>query len=281
MVQPLFDLRAAPLKLQLPAQPLYVSGDPVRLAQVVQNLLSNAAKFTPSDGRIALSAEVDGDQARITVEDSGAGLSADLLPRVFELFVQGQQALDRQAGGLGLGLAIVRTLVELHGGRVAAESEGEGKGSRFTVWLPRATGGVAASAAGGTGTAAAPVARRVLVVDDNRDAAETLAMVLETFGHQVRKAHDGPQGLSLLQEFQPELAVLDIGLPGMDGYELARRLRSHPLVPGVRLVAVTGYGHALDRAKAMAAGFDEHFVKPVEAETLAAAIDRLTAARRG
>ncbi len=277
MVQPLFDQRESPLRTDLPTQPVYVSGDPVRLAQVISNLLSNAAKFTPARGRIALTVRADGDEVDITVEDSGAGIGPDLLPRVFDLFVQGQQALDRQAGGLGLGLAIVKRLVELHGGTVRAASEGEGHGARFTVRLPRAT---ASAVVAGT-VPQVPVAsdngHRILVVDDNLDAADTLARLLDSFGHAVRTAASGPQALALLGDFRPELAVLDIGLPGMDGYELARRLRADPRLEGLHMVALTGYGHEVDRARALAAGFDEHLVKPVPVDQLMGTIGRLFA----
>jgi signal transduction histidine kinase/ActR/RegA family two-component response regulator len=275
MVQPLYDQRDTPLKVELPPQPVYVSGDPVRLAQVISNLLSNAAKFTPARGRIALSIRTDGAHVEVSVEDSGAGIGPDLLPRVFDLFVQGQQALDRQAGGLGLGLAIVKTLVELHGGSVRAESEGEGHGSRFTVRLPRAAAVTAVAGAAPPAPVATADGRRILVVDDNHDAAETLARLLDSFGHAVRTAATGPQALAMLNEFRPELAILDIGLPGMDGYELARRLKADPRMEGLRMIALTGYGHDVDRARALAAGFDEHLVKPVPVDQLMASIGRV------
>ncbi len=278
MVQPLMDQRAARLRIDLPQEPVFVSGDQVRLAQVFSNLLNNAAKFTPPAGRIAVTLYADETSAHLTVEDSGAGIPPELLPRVFELFVQGQQALDRQAGGLGLGLAIVKTLVELHGGTVSATSDGEGRGSRFTVHLPRARAGAATSAAPAVEAPAPSTAgKRILVVDDNLDAADTLALVLQTFGHQVRVAASGAQALALLDDFIPDLAVLDIGLPGMDGYELARRMRADPRLAHLRLLALTGYGHDVDRANAMTAGFDAHFVKPVETEQLVAAIDKFGA----
>jgi two-component system CheB/CheR fusion protein len=210
----------------------------------------------------------------VSVEDTGAGIGPELLPRVFDLFVQGQQALDRQAGGLGLGLAIVKTLVELHGGSVAVASEGEGHGSRFTVRLPRAAAVTAVAGAAPPAPVATADGRRILVVDDNLDAAETLARLLDSFGHAVRTAAAGPQALAMLNEFRPELAILDIGLPGMDGYELARRLKADPRMEGLRMIALTGYGHDVDRARALAAGFDEHLVKPVPVDQLMATIVR-------
>ncbi|MED5617843.1 ATP-binding protein [Ideonella sp. BN130291] len=279
IAQPLLAHRDQPVRVDLPPEPVFVFGDAVRLAQVFSNLLSNAAKFTPPQARIAVRTLADSASITVTVEDGGAGIPADLLPRVFDLFVQGQQALDRQAGGLGLGLAIVKTLVELHGGSVSAHSEGEGRGARFSVRLPRATAAAATSAPlPAQRTVAGAPGKRILVVDDNLDAADTLALVLGTFGHQVRTAASGPQALALLDTFVPEVAVLDIGLPGMDGYTLARQLKHDDRVPGLRLLALTGYGHELDRAKALAAGFDDHFVKPAAVEDLLAAIERLFAA---
>jgi signal transduction histidine kinase/ActR/RegA family two-component response regulator len=276
MTQPLLAHRTQAVKVELPAEPVFVFGDTVRLAQVFSNLLSNAAKFTPPDARIALRMRTEGGTVSVAVEDGGAGIGPELLPRVFDLFVQGQQSLDRQSGGLGLGLAIVKTLVELHGGSVSAHSDGEGRGSRFTVQLPRATAAAVSTAP------AAPVAqrtigggKRILVVDDNLDAADTLALVLGTYGHEVRTAASGPQALALLDRFVPHVAVLDIGLPGMDGYELARRMKADERLQGMHLLALTGYGHELDRAKALAAGFDDHFVKPAAVEDLQAAIARL------
>jgi CheY-like chemotaxis protein/two-component sensor histidine kinase len=275
MVQPLLDRRAEPVKVELPPQPVWVAGDAVRLAQVFSNLLSNAAKFTPFDGRIAIrltrrDAEVD-----VTVEDGGAGIAPELLPRVFELFVQGRQAPDRQVGGLGLGLAIVRTLVELHGGNVRAASEGEGRGSRFTVTLPRALHGRVSSTLTAPAPLEPPNARRILLVDDNHDALEMMAQLLRSAGHEVHVAGPAAQALALLEHWTPSLALLDIGLPGMDGFDLARRLRSDPRWRSLPLVAVTGYGHESDRERALDAGFDEHLVKPVDAQALAAVIERL------
>jgi CheY-like chemotaxis protein len=256
---------------------VYVHGDAVRLAQVLSNLLTNAAKFTKPDGRIELQLRVAPDgTAEITVRDQGAGISAALLPHVFDLFLQGEQSIERGTGGLGLGLAIVKTLTKMHGGSVAAASGGPGRGSTFTVRLPAYAGEdpaaerpaqLAAPTVSGTG--------RVLVVDDNHDAAESLRMLLDHVGYEVRSVEDGQQALATLDGFAPDLAILDIGLPGMDGYELARRLKADPRVPGLRLVALTGYGREPDRAKALAAEFDEHLVKPVEPERLFAAVERL------
>jgi len=268
LTQPALERRTAPVELDVPDEPVIVSGDAVRLAQVLCNLLTNAAKFTPPDGHIGLHLRTVEGEAEIVIEDSGSGIAPDLLPRVFDLFTQGEQGMDRHAGGLGLGLAIVKTLVQLHGGSVAAASDGPGCGARFSVRLPLAP--QAAVLQKSDGPAATSTARpaRILVVDDNADAAETLAALLNDAGHDVGIAPDGPAALESLDAFAPEIALLDIGLPGMDGYELAGRLRSDPRLPGLRLVALTGYGRDLDRARALATHFDEHLVKPVSAERL-------------
>ena len=274
MVQPVLDQRPAPVKVELPSTPVYVSGDAVRLAQVFSNLLTNAAKFTPFEGRITLRVRALDRAAEVSVEDSGNGIAPDLLPRVFDLFVQGRQSSDRQVGGLGLGLAIVKTLVELHGGSVRAESEGEGRGSRFVVTLPTLTQASLSTAM--PAAARLPSSgRRILAVDDNVDAVETLAQVLRGLGHVVQTAHHAAHALALVEQACPDIAVLDIGLPGMDGLELARRLRADARCKGLRLVALTGYGHESDRERALASGFDEHLVKPVDVDQLQATIERL------
>jgi CheY-like chemotaxis protein len=242
-------------------------GDPVRLAQILCNLLVNAAKFTPKEGRVGLALEVHDGMAEISVDDTGRGIARELLPRVFDLFVQGEQAIDRRAGGLGLGLTIVRSLAELHGGSVHAESDGLGHGSRFSVRLP------VVERAATQPSRPAPLATttgetRVLLVDDNTDAAESLAELLRMVGYDVRTAANAETALAGFDAFAPELGLLDIGLPGIDGYELASLIRARPGGKQMRLVALTGYGRDNDRAKALAASFDEHLVKPV-------AIDRL------
>ncbi len=268
LAQPAMERRVHPVELHLPRKQAMVQGDGVRLAQVISNLLHNAAKFTPADERIALSLVQRDDIVELVVEDRGSGIAPELLPRVFDLFTQGEQGMDRHAGGLGLGLAIVKTLVQLHGGTVHAESEGPGHGSRFIVRLPAAA--PAAAPRERRKASALPVRRgaRVLVVDDNADAADMLGELLRHAGYEVIIASDGPAALAALDSFAPELALLDIGLPGMDGYELAGRLRSDPRAPRLRLVALTGYGRDPDRARALATHFDEHLVKPVTAERL-------------
>jgi PAS domain S-box-containing protein len=278
LAHPLLEKRLHAVEVDLPAEPAHVMGDAVRLAQVLSNLLTNAAKFTPWDGHIAVRVAVDGEHVSIAVEDSGRGIEPALLPNVFDLFVQGSQPIDRQAGGLGLGLAIVKTLVHMHGGTVSAHSEGEQRGSRFVVRLPRCGApAVAQSATWSAASVSTATGGRVLVVDDNVDAADTLAVLLEAAGYNVRTAMDGPRALRTLDTFTPDVAILDIGLPAMDGYELARRLRAEPRTAGVRLVALTGYGRDPDRVRALDGGFDEHLVKPVSAERLLEVLDRLLA----
>jgi PAS domain S-box-containing protein len=247
--------------------PVHVHADPARLEQVVNNLLDNALKYTPPGGRIRVTTEVVGDAAVLRVRDSGQGIRTDLLGRVFDLFVQEAQSLDRSRGGLGLGLALVKRLVELHGGVVAAWSAGPGQGSEFTVRLPAAA--APAEAPGAEGAARRMVVpRRVLVVEDSPDARQSLRLLLELAGHHVETCEDGPSGLAKLGAFQPDVALIDLGLPGMDGYAVARELRRRPDTRAIRLVAVTGYGQADDRRRALAAGFDQHVTKPVDATML-------------
>jgi PAS domain S-box-containing protein len=247
---------------------LVVEGDPARLEQVFTNLLSNATKYTPAAGRIEVRAIHDGKEAVVRVRDDGIGIAPELLPHVFDLFAQGAQGLDRAAGGLGIGLTVTRRLVELHGGRVDARSPGPGAGAEFEVRLPlseRALPAKARAAARGC-EAGAPV--RILLVEDNRDAAESLAMLLELHGHLVRAVGDAWAALEAASSEPPDVALIDIGLPGMDGYELARRLRAEGGRPAPRLVALTGYGQERDKERAAAAGFDAHLVKPVDLDDL-------------
>jgi signal transduction histidine kinase len=271
MARPLLEQKRSELVLDVPAQGLGVDGDPARLAQVLSNLVTNAAKYSDPGTRVRVTAERAGGWARLAVEDEGIGIAPAFLDRVFEQFVQVPQGLARSAGGLGLGLAIVRSLVALHGGRVSVFSEGVGKGSRFVVELPIAEPAAApAPARDAPADPAAGVGGRVLVVDDNEDAATLLGSILKRSGLDVRTASSGPAALALVAAFAPHAAVLDIGLPGMDGYELARRLRER--VPGVQLVALTGYGQPSDRSRAHEAGFDDHFVKPVDVAALLRAL---------
>jgi PAS domain S-box-containing protein len=266
-VRPLLDERGHRLRVALPPGPLWLEADPVRLEQILTNLLSNSAKYTDPGGHIELAAERAGGEVVLRVKDTGIGIAPEMLPRVFDLFVQAERRLDRSRGGVGIGLTLVKRLAELHGGSVSAFSAGPGRGSEFTVRLPGAAGGPAPSAAPEAAGAAAP-GRRVLVVDDNVDAADTLALLLRLAGHEVRVAYDGPSALGLAAEFRPQVVLLDLGMPVMDGYEVARRLRRQPGLGGVVLVALTGWGQEEERRLSRAAGIDHHLVKPIEPEKL-------------
>jgi signal transduction histidine kinase len=257
------------LILEVPGEPLPVEADPMRLAQVFANLLNNAARYTDRGGNIRIAAGRRGDQATVSVRDDGVGIEPDMLSRVFDMFTQADQTRERASGGLGIGLTLVRNLVELHGGSVEARSEGPGLGSEFIVRLPLAASFVAASAPATrqgvetAGRCADLSALRVLLVDDNRDAADSLAMLLRMAGAQVQVAHDGPSALDALGPHRPHVALLDIGMPGMNGYELATQIRKRPEGRRTTLVALTGWGQEDDRRRSRAAGFEHHLVKPV------------------
>jgi two-component system CheB/CheR fusion protein len=254
-----------------------VDVDPVRLEQIIENLLTNAAKYTPPGGHIEVRCEDSGAEMELRVRDNGIGIAAEVLPWVFDLFAQGDKGLDRSQGGLGIGLTVVRRLVELHGGRIEARSEGPGRGSEFIVWLPALPGGEEQSLA----CPAAPVpasSARILVIEDNPDAAESLMMLLELFGNRVRVVHDGPAALAAVEKESPDIAFVDIGLPGMDGYELVRLLRQHPRMERTTLVALSGYGRDEDKQRALAAGFHVHLTKPVDGARLKALLAELGAA---
>jgi signal transduction histidine kinase/CheY-like chemotaxis protein len=284
LVSPMLEDRQQTLTTAVDAKGLVVRGDRTRLAQVVSNLLTNASKFGHVNGRISVAARREGDEIALTVSDDGAGISADLLPRIFDLFTQDSRRIDRARGGLGLGLAIVRNLVALHGGSVEASSEGPDRGSQFTVRLPAEAPATRADRApmvarDGQAIAPATAARRILIVDDNRDAADLLADALRMSGHAIQTAYDGPSALHAARAFAPDLALLDIGLPLMDGYDVAERLKGTPGLEGIQLVALTGYGQVFDRRRSHAAGFAEHMVKPTQIERVRAVVDRLTAKR--
>ena len=273
-VHPLIEAGKHSLVVQLGAARASVLGDRARLIQVTANLLANAAKYTPAGGRILLSVAPADGKVRIDVADNGSGIDSDLLPQVFDLFVQGKRTPDRAQGGLGLGLALVKNIVAMHGGQVRVRSAGAGQGSTFTVELPLASGTVAAPAAP---AAPAPAAvrgqRRILLVDDNVDAAQTLAALLEAAGHLVRTVNDPRAALPAAVTQMPDVFILDIGMPGIDGHALARQLRSQPALSGAVYIALTGYGQASDRASSRDAGFDHHLVKPVDAGRLLAVLD--------
>jgi CheY-like chemotaxis protein len=273
--RPAYKSRRHELTVTLPPDEMYLDADPARVAQVVGNLLSNAAKFTDDGGCVWLSVERDGQQAVIHVRDTGIGIAVAELPRLFDMFTQVDSSLERTRDGLGIGLTLVKTLVEMHGGTVEARSEGLGRGSEFVVRLP-----ILAEASGprpreAFRAAASTVRRRVLIVDDNEDSAESLAILLQLSGHETHVAHDGVEATDIAQCVRPDVILLDIGLPGLNGYEVCRRIRAQPWGSAVTLVAVTGWGQQEDRQRAREAGFDTHVVKPVEHEDLLKLLDLL------
>jgi two-component system, chemotaxis family, CheB/CheR fusion protein len=285
MTRPEFERRNQTLSASVPDEAIAVEGDAVRLEQVLGNLLVNASKFSPTGGRVWLSVRRDGGgtdgaqpKAIIKIRDEGVGIGPELLPHVFEQFMQGEQSLDRSRGGLGIGLTLAKRLVDLHGGSIEAFSKGPGEGSEFTVLLPivgSLTGPMRASSQTRAEPSLHKVPRRVLVVDDNVDSAVSLRMLLEMDGHQVDVAHDGPTALQKIEQIRPQVALLDIGLPGMDGYQVARALRRDPLGGSIWLVAVSGYSHAEHRRSAKEAGFDRYLVKPVDADAFRELLENL------
>ncbi|MET0312640.1 MAG: ATP-binding protein [Burkholderiaceae bacterium] len=271
-VAPLTEQKRQSLSVQsAPAGP-FVQADAARLVQVISNLLSNAAKFTPEAGSIGVKVYEQDARAVVEVRDSGIGIASEDLQSIFKHFTQGDQGIDRSQGGLGLGLAIARSIAQLHGGELSAHSDGPGSGSTFSLTLPLGQAPAAPKAAQGPPAAGAPQGQRILIVDDNLDAAGTLAELLEAWDCQTRVAGDGAQALQLLRESPADVAILDIGLPGMNGYELAQHIRSEPGGREMRLIALTGYGQASDRERTRAAGFDDHLVKPVDFELLSRAL---------
>ena len=270
--QPLLESGGHRFTLQMPGEPVGVDGDAARLAQVVSNLLNNAAKFTPRGGHITLRVEREGSEAVLRVRDTGVGIPREALPVIFEMFAQADHPPERTHAGLGVGLTLVRRIVELHGGTVEAHSEGPNMGSEFVVRLPAASRQRArpqGESADGAGTVRGATLR-ILVVDDNVDSATTMAALLGMYGHELRMAHDGLQALEEVSRFQPHVVVLDIGLPKMNGYTVASRIRERADIPQPLLIAVTGWGQDEDRVRSKAAGFDHHLVKPVDPPALVA-----------
>jgi PAS domain S-box-containing protein len=277
-----FDAKRHTLEVNLLSEPMRVNGDMTRLSQVILNLLHNAAKYTPEGGRIQINTARDGDHVVIKVRDNGIGMPAYLIDKVFDLFIQGGRTLDRSEGGLGIGLTLVQRIVAMHGGRVEAASDGVGKGSEFTVWLPILSNEwrePKSSADQDPQSRLGATRRRVLVVDDNKDSAESMAVLLRLAGHEVDTAHDGLAALSCAVRSRPEVVLLDIGLPGMNGYDVAKEIRSSAGCDGIRLVAMTGYGQEEDRRHAIEAGFDAHFVKPLSVDDIAEIISQLRSPR--
>jgi signal transduction histidine kinase/ActR/RegA family two-component response regulator len=281
----LITQRGHALQLDVPEESIPVLGDRVRLTQVVDNVLTNAAKYTPEGGRISVSLEALAGapgEAVIRVRDTGVGIAADMLPNLFQLFRRADESLARSEGGLGIGLALARGLVEMHGGRIEALSEGHGKGSEFVIRLPRSLAVEVAEPQRPAAEAQKRDARqlRVLVVDDSIDSAESMAIILEMSGHDVRKAHNGPDALSAASEYRPDVVLMDIGMPGMSGHEVAQKMRETASMREVILIAMTGYGRQVDREQSRAAGFDHHLVKPLDFDKLNEVLTASTASAK-
>ena len=274
VAMPLIERKSHHFELLLPEQPITLLADHVRLSQVLSNLPTNAAKYTDSGGKITLSARVEADRLLISVKDTGVGVAAGAIPSLFEMFGQLETTLDRSEGGLGIGLSLANQLTLLHGGRLYVESPGTGQGSEFTVELPGSIidREVAAAAIDTVEVGAMKASRLVLIVDDNADAAASLGMLLELSGNEVLIARSGPQALEVMQQHSPSVVILDIGLPGMNGYQVAQALRARPQGTTLLLIALTGWSDTDDRKRAIEAGFDHHFAKPVATEELEAVI---------
>jgi CheY-like chemotaxis protein len=272
IARPLVEEYGHELAVGLPAEPVRVDGDLTRLAQVFSNLLINAAKYTPPGGRLGLAMAVLGDEVEVRVSDNGIGIAAEQLPHVFEMFAQGPSAIERSQGGLGIGLSLAKGFVEMHGGRIGAHSAGIGKGSEFVVRLPLARAATVAAAGEPPPTGgddAAPASRcRVLVADDLRDSADSLALLLGAMGHEVRVAYDGEEALRVASEFRPDVALLDLGMPKLSGFEVCRSIRRADWGAPMRLVAQSGWGQESDRQRTAEAGFDHHIVKPIDPDLL-------------
>jgi PAS domain S-box-containing protein len=266
--RPLIDERRHQLALSLPAEMLTLEGDPVRLAQVFSNLLNNAAKYTDVGGQIWLTARCDGNNVVISVRDTGTGIPLEMLPRIFDMFMQIDSHTDRAQGGLGIGLTLVKSLVEMHGGKVSAYSAGVGQGSEFVVSLPLAVGRRSAPRRGQSTPVSVLAPRRILVVDDNRDAGRSLGMLLKLLGADAQVVCSGPEALEAIAAQRPAVVLLDIGMPGMDGYEVARRIREQPELNDLTLIALTGWGQEEDRRRTQAAGFNHHLIKPADVRAL-------------
>lgn len=268
--RPLIDSNGHKLTVGMPAQPVFVDADVTRLAQAFANLLSNAAKYSERGGRIALTAERQGGDAVVSVKDGGVGIPPDMLPKIFEMFTQVDRTLERSQGGLGIGLTLVKKLVDMHGGSVEAKSDGDGRGSEFVVRLPMASAAVReVKPSSEEDEPACPSGQcRILVADDNEDAADSLAMMLQIMGNEVRTTNDGLQAVEAAEAFRPDVILLDIGMPKLNGYEVCRRIREQPGGKKVVLIALTGWGQEQDKRRSQEAGFDHHMVKPVDPAAL-------------
>jgi CheY-like chemotaxis protein len=276
--RPLIDASAHTISVSLPPQPIYLNADATRMAQVFSNLLNNAAKYSEDSGRIELSAECDRGEAVVSVRDHGIGIPREMLPHIFDLFTQVDRSLERAHGGLGIGLTLVKRLVEMHRGTVTAHSPGTGRGSTFVVRLPIAAPLPAETAPPSLADAPVdvPKAHRILIVDDNDDAATSLSVMLSILGYETRMEADGLAGLEAAEDFLPQAILLDIGIPRLNGYDVARRIREQPWGREIVLIAVTGWGQAEDIQRTIEAGFDHHLVKPVDPAVLTKLLSSLT-----
>jgi len=272
----LIDAADHQLTIDLPDEPIYLSADRARLAQVFGNLLNNSCKYTRAGGRISLSAKRTGDDVVVTVKDNGFGIPADKLGNIFDMFMQVDRTSERSQGGLGIGLTLVKRLVEMHGGSVEVKSEGEGLGSEFAVRLPLLNSAAASEASEAPVDGERPQDRRILIVDDNRDSAESLAMLLEITGNKTYIAHDGLEGIAAVEKYRPEVVLLDIGLPKLDGHEVCRRIREQSWGQNIVVIALTGWGQEDDRRRSEEAGFNGHLVKPVDYDLLLELLGKLT-----
>ncbi len=267
--RPLIDRMGHELTVTLPERPLILDAAPTRLAQVFSNLLNNGAKYMDRGGHIRLTAERQGSDVVVSVKDTGIGIAADQLPHLFQMFSQVERSVERAQGGLGIGLTLVKRLIEMHGGQIEARSGGLGKGSEFVVRLPVVVEASGSKALGENDDTAAPQScLRILIVDDNRDSADSLAMLLRIMGNDIRTAYDGQEGVDMAGEFRPDVALLDIGLPKLSGYEACQHIREHSWAKDIIIIAVTGWGHEEDRRLSHEAGFDYHMVKPVDPQEL-------------
>jgi signal transduction histidine kinase/ActR/RegA family two-component response regulator len=274
--RPFMESQRHQLTVAVPDQPVYVEADSVRLSQAISNLLHNAAKYTDKGGHVWLTMEPSGDDVLISVRDTGIGIEPEQMPRLFEMFSQAKPALERSQGGLGIGLALVRGLVELHGGRIDARSAGSGLGSEFTISLPVVAGPHSSKSNQSEPKTSAGLDHRVLIVDDNRDAANTLAAMLRRLGHQTQTVYDGLEAVQAAASFRPAVVLLDIGLPKMNGYEAARYIRDQPWGDGILLIALSGWGQDEDKHRALDAGFDGHLTKPVQMEAIQKLLAQIT-----
>jgi CheY-like chemotaxis protein len=279
--RPLLDAKQHTLAVQLPQQTLRLWGDATRLIQVFSNLLINAAKYTPMGGRIELRAAHEGQQAVVWVRDSGIGIAKETLPRLFTLFGQEKRAREYSEGGLGIGLALVHGILDLHGGSIQASSAGPGCGSEFVVRIPVGAAPPEPPAESEPRGSTQGIGLKILVVDDNRDVADSCCMLIELCGHQVRSAYTGVEALALAESFRPHMILTDIGLPDIDGYEFARKIRACDWAGSVVLVAITGWGEEEHRRQSQAAGFNHHLTKPIDPKTMESLLESLTAALRG